>query len=80
MARRVAFAGAGIDLRTGHPSDEAIRGAVRRILDEPSFRERATMIGDELAVRDAPAESAALIERLIRTVDRCSAARPWPRA
>ena len=67
VARRVAFAGAGIDLRSGHPSAEALRGAVRRVLAEPSFGERASAIGDDLAARDAPADSAALIEALIRT-------------
>lgn len=67
VARRVAFAGAGLDLRTGHPSADRLRTAVRRVLAEPGFRRRAGAIGDDLAAHDAPVESAHLVEQLIRT-------------
>jgi UDP:flavonoid glycosyltransferase YjiC (YdhE family) len=67
VANRVEFAGAGINLRTGRPSDGAIRGAVRRLLAEPSFGKRAFAIADDLAQHDGPREAAELVERLTAT-------------
>lgn len=67
VARRVAFSGAGLDLRTGHPSADRLRAAVRRLLDDPSFRQRSRLIGDEFAAHDAPVESARLVEQLLDT-------------
>ena len=65
IAARVAWCGAGLDLRTGRPKPEAIRRAVRRVLDEPSFRVRARALAAEMAARDAAAEGVALIEGLL---------------
>jgi UDP:flavonoid glycosyltransferase YjiC (YdhE family) len=41
VARRVAWSGAGLDLRTGTPHPRGIRRAVTRVLHEPQFRRRA---------------------------------------
>jgi MGT family glycosyltransferase len=65
IARRVAWCGAGIDVRTGRPSPSKIRGAVRRVLDEPSFRERARVLAAEIATTDAPTTAVAAIEDLL---------------
>lgn len=41
IAARVAWSGAGINLRTGTPAPAAVGGAVRRVLTEPTFRAAA---------------------------------------
>jgi len=64
---RVAHSGAGLNLKTNRPSVEQIRTAVRTILDEPSYSNRARAIRDELAAHDAASEAAALLERLALT-------------
>ena len=53
---RVAYSGVGINLRTQSPTPEQLRDAVRRVLDEPNFRERARSVQreiDELGREDA---------------------------
>lgn len=65
IAARVAWSGAGIDLRTRRPRPAAIRAALRRVLREPAFRARAGEIAGDMARCDAPADAAALIETLI---------------
>ena len=67
IAARVAWCGAGIDLRTGHPSPRAVRRAVRRVLSDSTFRTRARALADEMATYNAPATAADLIERLVAT-------------
>ncbi|HVV81452.1 MAG TPA: glycosyltransferase, partial [Kofleriaceae bacterium] len=41
IAARVAWSGAGVDLRTGRPRARTIARAVRRVLGEPAFARRA---------------------------------------
>lgn len=65
IAARIAWSGAGIDLRTGTPSAKQVRVGVRRVLDEPSFRERARVIATDMASYDAPALGAAQIEDML---------------
>lgn len=69
IAARVAWTGAGIDLRTGTPSAERVRGAVMQILARPGYRVRARELAAAMVARDAPNEGAALIERLIAQRD-----------
>jgi MGT family glycosyltransferase len=45
---RVAHSGVGINLRTQSPSPEQLRDAVRRVLGEPNFRERARSVQREI--------------------------------
>ncbi|WP_159500226.1 glycosyltransferase [Microbacterium sp. 18062] len=49
VTARVAWTGAGIDLRTGTPSPDAVRAAVRRVLTEPRFRTEARRLRDDIA-------------------------------
>jgi UDP:flavonoid glycosyltransferase YjiC (YdhE family) len=42
-----------------------VRAAVRRLLDEPSFRARASAVAAEMATYDGPARSAELLEELV---------------
>ncbi|WP_353814199.1 glycosyltransferase [Agromyces sp. SYSU T00266] len=67
IATHVAWAGAGIDLRTGRPSPRAILRAWRRLTSDPAYRERAEALGRELRAHDGPREvvahTMALVER-----------------
>lgn len=65
IAARIAWSGAGIDLRTGTPAPWDVRAAVRTVLDEPGYRIRAGEIASEMATYDARARGAELIEQLI---------------
>jgi UDP:flavonoid glycosyltransferase YjiC (YdhE family) len=81
IARRVAWSGAGIDLRTGRPSPSAVRSAVERVLASPSYRERARAVGESLAAHGGAPAAADLVERLATTrapVPRTTD--PWGRA
>lgn len=81
IARRVAWSGAGLDLRAGSPSPSAVRRAVERVLAEPSFRTRAAAVGRSLGAHGGAEAAAELIERLATTrrpVLRSSD--PWPAA
>ena len=65
IAARVAWSGAGIDLRTGRPGPAQVRGAVRRLLADERYRQRARALADEMAHYDAAAGGAALVEQLV---------------
>ncbi|HEY5846331.1 MAG TPA: nucleotide disphospho-sugar-binding domain-containing protein [Microlunatus sp.] len=49
VAARVAWSGVGVNLRTGRPKSEAIRRAVRRVLDDPSYRVAAQRVASQIA-------------------------------
>jgi MGT family glycosyltransferase len=49
VAARVAWSGAGVNLRTGRPSPTRLLQAVRRVLEEPAFRGRAEAFKEEMA-------------------------------
>jgi MGT family glycosyltransferase len=49
VAARVRWSGVGIDLRTGKPSPSTIARAVRRVLTDPSYKERAQVLAAEIA-------------------------------
>lgn len=66
VAARVAWAGAGVDLRTATPSPEAIRAAVRTVLDG-AHTAAATRLREEYRRLDAGARSADLLEAVART-------------
>ena len=53
---RVAWSGVGINLATNEPSEEALRRAVRTVLDQPGYRLRARQMADEFAAIDTRSE------------------------
>lgn len=65
IAARVAWSGTGIDLRTGTPSPAAVREAVRRVLAEPRFGDRARAFAREMAGYGGATRGADLIEQLV---------------
>jgi MGT family glycosyltransferase len=52
VSARVGWSGAGVNLKTSRPSAELVASAVRRVREEPSYRERARTLAD--AFRAAP--------------------------
>lgn len=62
IAAWVARAGAGINLRTGRPRPEAVAAAVKEILADPAYAERARQIGAELASLGGAQKSVDLLE------------------
>ncbi|KAJ8100739.1 hypothetical protein POJ06DRAFT_281688 [Lipomyces tetrasporus] len=64
VSSRVAWSGAGIDLKTDSPSESNIRDAVRRILVEPYFTSNARKIHEDFRKHDSAVEACVLLERL----------------
>ena len=65
VAARVAWSGAGIDLRTGTPTAKAVRKAVREVLGNGRYLRRARELEAAYAQRDGVAEIAALIDDVV---------------
>lgn len=65
VAARIAWSGAGINLRTGTPSPRRIRRAVREVLATPSYAARARSLAVEIARHDGPRLAADLIEKVV---------------
>jgi UDP:flavonoid glycosyltransferase YjiC (YdhE family) len=65
VAARVAWAGAGINLRTGTPTPGAVRAAVRTVLNDDRYLLRARELEAAFARRDGVAEIAALVDEVI---------------
>ncbi|GJD49055.1 4'-demethylrebeccamycin synthase [Methylobacterium crusticola] len=63
---RIAWSGAGIDLRTNCPEPGAIRRAVRTVLDEPEYRHAARQLGSEFASYDTQSDILGLVRRYER--------------
>jgi MGT family glycosyltransferase len=63
-ARRVTEAGAGIRLSARRLDAQTLRAAVRKILDEPSYRISAQQLAARLASAPGPARAAELLEQL----------------
>lgn len=53
-AARAAWAGIGIDLRTGRPSGTAVRRAVRQVLADPAYAAASARIGDAIRASAGP--------------------------
>jgi UDP:flavonoid glycosyltransferase YjiC (YdhE family) len=56
VAARVAWSGAGLDLRTGRPSPRRLRNAVRAVLDRPRHRAAAARLQAEFAAMPDPVD------------------------
>jgi UDP:flavonoid glycosyltransferase YjiC (YdhE family) len=66
VAARVAWSGAGINLKTGRPTPTSIRDAVRQLLTDGRYLNRARELETDFARRDGVAEVAALVDEVIR--------------
>jgi MGT family glycosyltransferase len=65
VAARVAWSGAGIDLRTGTPTPAMIRRAVHEVLTDRRYLSRARALEAAFAQRDGVAEVVALVDEVI---------------
>jgi UDP:flavonoid glycosyltransferase YjiC (YdhE family) len=63
-AQRVVEAGVGLRLAPRQCTPERVRAAVRRLLDEPHFRENARAMARRFAEASGPPRAAALLEEL----------------
>lgn len=66
VTARVAWSGAGIDLRTNRPQPDRIRDAVRQVLADPRYREASAVVGEQIAA----APGVAGLERVITDLTR----------
>ncbi|MCT7660480.1 nucleotide disphospho-sugar-binding domain-containing protein [Mycobacterium deserti] len=65
VAARVAWTGAGINLKTGNPSSGAVRAAVRDILNNDVYLRNAHRLEAAFARRNGVAEIATLVDEVI---------------
>jgi UDP:flavonoid glycosyltransferase YjiC (YdhE family) len=72
---RIAWSGAGIDLATNAPTPQALREAVRTVLDRTEYRARAALLAGEFARIDTQAE----ILRIVRQVSQVPTRADMPR-
>jgi MGT family glycosyltransferase len=61
---RVAWSGIGIDLATNEPTPQALREAVRTVLDKPDYRRRATSMAAEFDAIDTRSEVLRIVSQL----------------
>jgi UDP:flavonoid glycosyltransferase YjiC (YdhE family) len=61
---RVAWSGVGINLATNEPTPQALRQAVRAVLDKPNYRSRAARMADEFSGIDTRSEVLGIIGKL----------------
>ena len=61
VSARVAWSGAGINLKAQRPKPEAIAKAVRRVLSDGSFRSASDRIGRDIAASGGAAEVSRLV-------------------
>lgn len=67
VSARVQWSGVGVNLRTQRPSVEQVRDAVRKVLSNPAYKQRAEQFRKEVAETDAATTAVALLEELART-------------
>ncbi|MFE6734016.1 glycosyltransferase [Microbacterium sp. NPDC057650] len=65
VAARVAWSGAGLNLRTGTPKPQAVAAAVDRVIGEPSFRASAERVAAQLGSLGGAGRAADLLERTL---------------
>jgi MGT family glycosyltransferase len=65
VAARVAWSGAGINLRTGTPTPAQLQHAVLEVLNNDRYRRRARELESAYAQRDGVAEIAALVDEVV---------------
>ena len=62
---RVAWSGVGVNLATNEPTQEALRAAVRTVLDRPAYRLRASQMAGEFARIDTRSEILSIISEVV---------------
>jgi len=62
---RVAWSGVGVNLATNEPTPEALRKAVRTVLDRPAYRMRAVQMAHEFADIDTRSEIVRIINQAV---------------
>jgi UDP:flavonoid glycosyltransferase YjiC (YdhE family) len=62
VAARVAWTGAGVDLRTGTPTAGQIARAYERVTTDPAVRDAASRVGAQLRSLGGAAGAARLLE------------------
>jgi UDP:flavonoid glycosyltransferase YjiC (YdhE family) len=62
---RVAWSGVGVNLATNEPTPEALRAAVRTVLDRPAYRMRASQMATEFARIDTRSEVLSIISEVV---------------
>jgi MGT family glycosyltransferase len=67
VCSRVAYSGAGINLRTGRPSSSQLKQSILKVLNDPSYLQKAKLIQSDFALHDSAAETTQLLERLAKT-------------
>jgi UDP:flavonoid glycosyltransferase YjiC (YdhE family) len=66
---RVAWSGVGIDLGTNAPTPEALREAVRTVLDNPNHRTRVSLMADEFGGIDTRSEILRIVGQVSQISD-----------
>jgi|SRR5882762_5061084 UDP:flavonoid glycosyltransferase YjiC (YdhE family) len=66
---RVAWSGVGIDLSTNEPTPQALREAIRTVLDKPHYRSRASSVADEFAGIDTRSEILRIVSQVSQIPD-----------
>jgi MGT family glycosyltransferase len=66
VSARIAWSGVGIDLKVNQPTAQAVRKAVRAVLDEPSYRARASFMAREFARTDTRARILRAVEQVVK--------------
>jgi UDP:flavonoid glycosyltransferase YjiC (YdhE family) len=67
VATRITLSGTGIALGTDRPDAPAIRGAVRQVLDTPSYRLRARALAGEFETHGLARQIGPIMEGLVRS-------------
>jgi UDP:flavonoid glycosyltransferase YjiC (YdhE family) len=62
---RVAWSGVGVNLATNEPTQDALRAAVRTVLDRPAYRMRASQMANEFARIDTRSEILSIISEVV---------------
>jgi UDP:flavonoid glycosyltransferase YjiC (YdhE family) len=63
---RVAWSGVGINLATNEPTPQALREAIRTVLDKPNYRLRASLMADEFDGIDTRSEVLRIVSQVLQ--------------
>ena len=67
VGARVAWSGVGVNLATNAPTAEALRPAVRSVLDDPTFRAQAALYAEEARGLDTRSEILRILRQQVLT-------------